>query len=94
MKAFTRECPCLGCTTTIPSYLVMCKPHWAQVPRPLQAEIRMALGEGKEIRAHPTQRYLNAVREAIGRVNERIEAAAAKRQAADRSSNLFSQRRA
>lgn len=92
MKTPTRECPALGCTTTIPAFLVMCKPHWALVPRHLQDELRMALAEGKELRAHPTARYTNAAREAIERANERIAAAAAKRAAATLTPSMLGRR--
>ena len=35
----THDCPATGCTEQLPTSILMCKAHWARVPRPLQQQV-------------------------------------------------------
>jgi hypothetical protein len=39
MSASTRECPVEGCTNQHDRSLLMCRPHWFMVPKPLRDEL-------------------------------------------------------
>ena len=59
------KCPGPGCTVQVSPGKLMCGPHWAEVPAPLQAEVYAAWDKG---RGRGTLRHLQAVRAAIGAV--------------------------
>jgi hypothetical protein len=35
----SKRCEARGCTTQIPNHLLMCRPHWSDVPTAIQAEV-------------------------------------------------------
>lgn len=73
----TKKCSCRTCDTTIPGYLLMCQRHWMMVPSGVRVEVQNAYREGREMKIHPTQRYLDARTTAIRIVNDKVSAAAA-----------------
>jgi hypothetical protein len=62
----THKCPGPGCEERIAVGKLMCGPHWAEVPEPLQAEVYAAWRRGK---GKGTLRHLEAVLAAIEAVN-------------------------
>lgn len=60
-----RVCPVPGCETKHSRNLMMCKPHWFQVPKPIRDEVwRSFKGEGVL-----SDTYLDAREAAIGSVS-------------------------
>jgi hypothetical protein len=59
------KCPGHACEARVPRGKLMCPGCWAQVPKPLQAEVYVAWARG---RGMGSLRHLRAVRAAIGAV--------------------------
>ncbi len=60
-----RECAAIGCERTIETRYIMCRDHWAKVPRALQTAIHEACrpGSGGDLRA--SRRWVEAVADAV-----------------------------
>lgn len=54
------HCHAIGCERAVPPRLLMCAPHWRQVPGNLQRLIWRSYVKGQEIRKDPTALYLVA----------------------------------
>lgn len=74
-------CHAKGCDVSVPPRMLMCRPHWRMVPRPLQDAVWDEYQPGQENRKDPTDDYLAAAQAAI-------DAVAAK-EAARRPASLF-----
>lgn len=74
MTSPAHQCPATGCTARVAKQMLMCRPHWYMVPRPLRAAVyeiyRNGLGAGS-----PAHR--EAVIEAIEAVNDKLTGASA-----------------
>lgn len=60
--------------------MLMCKPHWLMVPKPLRRLVWQLYRAGQEIRKDPTAEYL----EAAGRAIDAVAAIESGRRAAGR----------
>ena len=56
------KCPADGCEARVPAGKLMCPADWAQVPKPLQAEVYAAWDRG---RGRGSQRHVRAIKAAI-----------------------------
>jgi len=74
----TKRCEVAGCQSLIPSFMLMCQPHWLAVPSGLRLRVQNAYRDGREMRIHPTQQYLDARRAALGVVNMKQQNTAAR----------------
>lgn len=70
----TRKCSCATCDATIAGFLLMCQTHWMMVPSGLRQKVQEAYREGRELRIHPTQKYIDARDAAVAVVNEKVRA--------------------
>lgn len=50
--AAPHKCPVPGCQRQVPAERLMCPPHWAQVPAPLQRTIYRLWNHGKPQAGH------------------------------------------
>ena len=60
-------CYARGCETHVPLRMLMCRPHWYALPKPLRDAVWSAYQVGQERldgTAFPTLRYLDATRAA------------------------------
>lgn len=62
----THECPGPQCKAQISASQLMCRPHWAQVPPPLQREVYAAWDRG---RGRGSDRHTQAIMAAIKAVS-------------------------
>ena len=60
----THKCPVDNCNKQIPSHILMCTPHWYQVPSSLQRQVYAHWHRG-----NPIEDYLDVRAEAIRSVN-------------------------
>lgn len=60
----THDCAATGCAIRLPAHVLMCRPHWGLVPRPLQTEIWKHYRPGQTAATASTQ-YLQAVLVAV-----------------------------
>jgi len=58
-------CHAVGCSERIPRNMLMCKPHWFKVPKPLRDEI------WRTYKAGETSNWLKVVKEAQRVVQEK-----------------------
>ena len=65
----THPCPAYRCRRTMPDHLLMCKPHWYQVPYHLRLAVWDAYQDGAGV---GTPELLAAQADAIQAVNEKI----------------------
>ena len=67
----SHKCPVRGCPQRVAPHMLMCRPHWYQVPRPLRGAVWDAwqAGAGAGTTAH-----YQAIRAAVAAVNARQEA--------------------
>lgn len=59
------HCHARGCKVAVPPRMLMCRPHWRRVPKPLQNAVWAHFRPGQEIRKDPTREYLAAAEAAI-----------------------------
>lgn len=64
-RGSAHTCHAEGCDVRVPPKLLMCRKHWAMVPRRLQAMVWDVYVPGQEQRMDPTAEYLDVAREAI-----------------------------
>lgn len=64
----SHTCHATGCQIEVPPAMLMCRPHWAKVPKPLQRQVWANYQPGQEITKTPTRDYLGAARNAINAV--------------------------
>jgi len=69
----THTCPARGCRRNLPDHLLMCKPHWYQVPAHLRRAVWDAYQDGAGV---GNVELLNAQADAINAVNEKLAAGA------------------
>lgn len=60
-------CPVAGCTRLLPWSILMCRQHWALVPRPLQRQVYRAWNDGT-----PAPDYLAVRQAAVDAVDAQI----------------------
>lgn len=63
------RCPIEGCTHQLPTHILMCKPHWAMVPKHVQQRVYKAWNGGA---VQNIQDYLTAKNEAINSVHQAL----------------------
>jgi hypothetical protein len=61
-------CHARGCSIPVPPRLLMCRKHWAMVPRHLQARVYAEYCSGQERTKTPSRAYLQAALDAINAV--------------------------
>ena len=61
----SHACHVPGCGIPIPPKLLMCRRHWAMVPKGLQLAVWEHYRPGQELDKRPAHAYLRAAREAI-----------------------------
>ena len=61
-------CHAKQCSKEVPPELLMCGPHWRQVPPNLKRAVWDNYVSGQEVRKDPTDEYLAAALEAIDAV--------------------------
>ena len=67
----TRPCPVGGCPRRMPTYWLMCRPHWRRVPILLKRAVWATYQEGQEDDlSRVTPEYLKARRAAIEAVSD------------------------
>ncbi|MEX2630003.1 MAG: hypothetical protein WD341_08705 [Tistlia sp.] len=69
-----RRCPVSPCPAELPQGLLMCKEHWRQVPKPLQAGVNKAWRHLRRVLAG-SRSSTDALREAAGAHREATDAA-------------------
>lgn len=55
------RCPYPSCITQVPTHLLMCKKHWAELPHHHQKEIYRLYRVGIRDNAHPSKGYITYV---------------------------------
>jgi hypothetical protein len=65
----THQCPAKGCKRNIPDHLLMCKPHWFQVPYHLRRAVWDTYQDGAGV---GTAALVHAQRDAIDAVNGKL----------------------
>lgn len=71
-KAMSKHvCHAEGCEIPVPPRMLMCRRHWRQVPRLIQAQIWRYYRPGQEIDKRPSAEYLRAMKAAIDAVKQR-----------------------
>lgn len=71
MSAHT--CHARRCKVAVPPKMLMCRRHWAMVPRALQRDVWARYVPGQERRKDPSREYLNAAQAAIAAVAAKEE---------------------
>lgn len=69
--AATRPCRLPGCPRRVPLHMLMCRPHWRQVPRPIKDLIWATWSNGAGLFS---PFYQDAVRRAVEAVQARGDA--------------------
>jgi hypothetical protein len=69
----SHQCPATGCKRNLPDHLLMCKPHWFQVPHHLRRAVWSAYQDGAGV---GTLELLQAQTLAIEAVDEKNAAGA------------------
>ena len=64
------DCPARGCPQRVAPHMLMCRPHWFMVPKPLQRAVWTAWDGGA---GAGTPEHTAAIRAAVRAVNERLE---------------------
>lgn len=64
-------CHAIGCTTSVPPKMLMCRRHWAMVPRKTQITVWNEYRPGQEIDKRPSLAYLAIQQTAVGQVAEK-----------------------
>jgi hypothetical protein len=64
----THHCHAIACTTAVPPRMLMCRRHWAQVPKDLQRAVWAAYRHGQEDYKRPSHAWHLAATEAIAAV--------------------------
>lgn len=67
-------CHAYGCEIPVPPRMLMCRRHWAMVPRQMQSAIWTTYRRGQERDKMPSPGYLEAARAAVNAVRD-LEAA-------------------
>lgn len=62
------RCHAKGCEVEVPPRMLMCKKHWAMVPKPVQKEVWKWYRPGQEIDKNPSKYYLEMMQQAIAAV--------------------------
>lgn len=62
-------CHAKRCKTAVPEAMLMCRRHWAMVPKWLQRKVWAVYVPGQEITKTPTGEYLEVAQEAIDYVD-------------------------
>lgn len=63
----SHRCPANGCTRTVSPAMLMCRPHWYMVPKPLRDAVWNAWGGGAGAGTAPHQAAILAAVEAVDR---------------------------
>jgi hypothetical protein len=60
------KCPAPRCTVEVPDHMLMCRPHWYQVPVPLRTRVwatwRNGAGKGWADHSHAMQDAIDSLR--------------------------------
>ena len=67
----SHECPATSCTRRVGAHMLMCRPHWFMVPKPLRDDVWDAYSGGA---GAGSVEHVDAIRAAIAAVNARLEA--------------------
>ena len=65
----SHECPAKGCTQAVSPSMLMCRPHWYMVPRPLRNAVYSAWADG---RGAGTPAHRAAILAAIAAVDRKL----------------------
>lgn len=65
MSTKQHKCAVNGCERQIPLDMLMCAPHWRNVPSTLKAEVNRQYTKGQEITGSITPAYAQAARAAV-----------------------------
>ena len=68
MNTTHHTCPIPGCQSMVPNSMLLCKPHWVMVPKPIQD---LVYHHYRKNRGGPS--HLSAMKKAIGAVTDRLE---------------------
>lgn len=63
-------CHAVDCARSVPPRMLMCRKHWAMVPRQIQSWVWATYVMGQEERKDPTPEYMEAAHSAIDAVAE------------------------
>ena len=63
------SCAATGCQAQIPRKLLMCRPHWASVPRALKRSVWDSYRPGQELDGEISADYLRAMAQAFAAVD-------------------------
>lgn len=69
----SHECPATGCTRRVGIHMLMCRPHWYMVPKPLRDDVWDAYAGGM---GAGSGEHTDAITAAIDAVNAKLSAAA------------------
>ena len=62
-------CHAAGCNSRVSPRMLMCRPHWAAVPRVLQRAVQVAYRPGQErLDPRPSPEYIRAHKRAVNAV--------------------------
>jgi hypothetical protein len=61
----SHECPANGCSRILPDHLLMCRPHWFQVPHHLRSAVWAAYQGGAGVGSGELMRAQDAAIEAV-----------------------------
>ena len=69
----THHCAALDCAAKIPRKMLMCKPHWYALPKPMRDAIWSNYQEGQENEGGPrlSASYVDNVRAAVAYLSEK-----------------------
>jgi hypothetical protein len=65
----SHECPAMGCTRAVSLSMLMCRPHWYMVPKPLRDAVWAAWADGQ---GAGTPAHRAAILAAIGAVDRKL----------------------
>lgn len=71
-KQMLHACHALGCTVQVQAKYLMCRPHWAMVPRQLQGQVWKHYRPGQCEDKQPSVEWLQAARRAIDAVAVKV----------------------
>jgi hypothetical protein len=67
----SHECPAGRCTRRVGAHMLMCRPHWFMVPKPLRDDVWNAWAGGM---GAGSPEHRDAIMAAVEAVNARLEA--------------------
>jgi hypothetical protein len=65
----SHECPATGCAAAVSPSMLLCRPHWCMVPKPIRTAVWVTWADGA---GQGTLAHCQAIRAAVAVVNRKL----------------------